>query len=169
MTVTMRAIWAQARDESGRPVIGLDGTMPWHLPEDLARFQALTKGAVVIMGRRTWDSLPPSYRPLPGRTNIVVTRFENHFPGAACASSLAAAFEAAEDSDPDSPVWVIGGAGLLAEGLAHATELEVTEIDLVVAGDTFAPDISADAWVASAGPWHTSRTGLGYRFVTYRR
>ncbi len=163
------AIWAQARDDAGRAVIGLDGTMPWHLPEDLARFQELTAGGVVIMGRRTWESLPSRFRPLPRRTNIVVSHHENTFTGAASASSLEAALDVAEELDPDAPCWVIGGSGLLAEAMRVADVLEVTEIDLVVEGDTFAPRVDPAAWRTEQGVWRTSREGLRHRFVTYRR
>ncbi|WP_296667971.1 dihydrofolate reductase [Demequina sp.] len=167
--MTVRAIWAQARDDEGRSVIGLDGTMPWNLPEDLARFQQLTAGGVVIMGRRTWESLPPRFRPLPRRTNVVVSRHENTFPGAASASSLSAALDVAEELDPDVTCWVIGGSGLLAEAMTIADVLQVTEIDLEVAGDTYAPPVDARRWSADAGEWATSRTGLRHRFVTYHR
>lgn len=167
--MTVRAIWAQARDSEGRPVIGRDGTMPWHLPEDLAHFSALTGEDVVIMGRLTWESLPPKYRPLPRRTNIVVSRTEDSFPGAASASSLEAALEMAEELDEGSLCWVIGGAGLFEEAMQTADWIEVTEIDAEIEGDTFAPEIPADAWEAETGAWLTSEGGLRYRFVTYRR
>ncbi|WP_062384802.1 dihydrofolate reductase [Demequina iriomotensis] len=163
----IKAIWAQARDVSGRPVIGLDGTMPWHLPEDLAHFQALTRGHAVIMGRRTWESLPPRFRPLPGRVNVVVT--SGGAPeGATRASSLHDALKAAAALSPETDRWVIGGAGLFAEALAHADALELTEIDTVVAGDTFAPPLAADDWsVVAATEPAVSSSGLAYRFVTY--
>lgn len=167
--MTVRAIWAQARDAAGRPVIGRDGTMPWHLPEDLAHFSALTGEDVVIMGRLTWESLPPKYRPLPRRTNIVVSRTEDSFPGAASASSLEAALEVAEELDEGSLCWVIGGGGLFEEAVETADWIEVTEIDAEIEGDTFAPSIEADAWEAETGAWLTSEGGLRYRFVTYRR
>ena len=78
-------------------VIGLDGTMPWHLPEDMAHFKQQTAGAPVIMGRKTWDSLPPRFRPLPGRRNIVVTRQPDwHAEGAQRAASLQEALHACE-------------------------------------------------------------------------
>jgi len=165
--VTVKAIWAQARDGAGHAVIGLDGTMPWHLPEDLAHFQALTRGHTVIMGRRTWESLPPRFRPLPGRTNVVVTRRDT-VPGAHVASSLPEAMDLARGLDPGATVWVIGGAGLFAEALAHAGELHVTQIDAVVEGDTFAPPLPADDWaLAEAGEPAVSESGVGYRFMTY--
>ncbi|WP_062312958.1 dihydrofolate reductase [Demequina rhizosphaerae] len=165
--MTVKAIWAQARDDAGRPVIGLDGTMPWHLPEDLAHFQALTRGHAVIMGRRTWESLPPRFRPLPGRVNVVVT--SGAVPeGAFRASSLDDALAIAAEHARDAERWVIGGAGLFAEALAHADALEITEIDAVVEGDTWAPDLVPDDWaVAAATEPAVSSSGLSYRFVTY--
>lgn len=167
--MALKAIWAQARDAAGRPVIGLDGDMPWELPEDLARFQRLTRGGVVVMGRRTWESLPPRYRPLPGRTNIVVTS-RDAIDGVPVAPSLDYALQMASALEPDEDVWVIGGAALFSEALTIADALEVTEIDLEVEGDTFAPRIDPDDWVvAKASDPTVSEAGLGYRFVTYAR
>ncbi|WP_062522500.1 dihydrofolate reductase [Demequina silvatica] len=165
--MTVKAIWAQAHDAAGRPVIGLDGAMPWHLPEDLARFQALTRGHAVIMGRRTWESLPPRFRPLPGRVNVVVTSGEVA-EGAFRATSLDDALAVAAEHVPGGARWVIGGAGLFAEALAHADALEVTEIDAVVEGDTFAPSLPPEDWAVDAATEPAvSASGLTYRFVTY--
>jgi dihydrofolate reductase len=167
--VPVKAIWAQAHDQAGRPVIGRDGEMPWHLPEDLAHFQDCTRGEAVVMGRRTWESLPPRFRPLPGRFNIVVT--SGQAPrGSASATTLAGALELVNEQEPSSDAWIIGGARLFAEATRIADEVVVTEIDLVTEGDTFAPTIEPAEWtVASASEPLVSRTGLGYRFVTYRR
>ena len=194
---TLGLVWAQARDAAGRPVIGADGAMPWHLPEDLAHFRRVTSGHPVVMGRRTWDSLPPRFRPLPGRTNVVVTRQARWSPGdpsprvgasggavpdggrpaaeggapvrvaGSVAEALAAAGEAARDTG-SGEVWVMGGAQLYAATIALADRCVVTEIDAVVEGDTFAPEIPA-GWAAHAGDWATSSTGLRYRFVTAMR
>ncbi|MCB2413715.1 dihydrofolate reductase [Demequina sp. TTPB684] len=166
----IKAIWAQARDAAGRPVIGLDGGMPWHLPEDLAHFQTSTTGHAVIMGRRTWESLPPRFRPLTGRENIVVSRSLGSLDGATIASSLADAIDAAARISPGTDAWIIGGAGLFEDAAAILDEVVVTEIDLVTDGDTFAPELSDENWRAtSASTPLASRTGLGYRIVTYRR
>lgn len=155
-------IWAQARGG----VIGLDGEMPWHLPEDLAHFKELTSGHPVIMGRRTWESLPPRFRPLAGRRNVVVTRTPDFMAeGAEIATSLPAALALVAD---DPLAWVIGGATLYRELLPHATRLEVTEIDLDAEGDTHAPAIG-EGWTTVSSDWETSRTGLTYRFVTHTR
>lgn len=163
------AIWAQARDASGRPVIGAGGTMPWHLPGDLARFQELTRGGAVIMGRRTWESLPPRFRPLPGRVNVVLTARES-LDGAVVATTLADALAAAAAAAPGAQCWLIGGATVFAAALDVADRLEVTEIDLEIAGDTYAPHIPAGAWsVVAESEWRRDGDGPRYRFVTYGR
>ncbi|MGK9147196.1 dihydrofolate reductase [Plantibacter flavus] len=166
--MSLALIWAQAYGS----VIGADGDMPWHVPEDLAHFKALTGSDAVIMGRRTWDSLPPRFRPLPGRRNVVVTRDSGwSAEGAVVAHSLTEAIDAAGASD-DTTVWVTGGAGLFTEALPLADRLEVTELDLDVAGDTFAPTVG-EQWVPvtidPAHGWSESRTGVPYRFIRYER
>ena len=116
-------IWAQARGG----VIGRGGVMPWHLPEDLAHFKRVTLNHPVIMGRKTWDSIPPRFRPLPGRRNIVVTRQGDlNQIGLEPASSLREALQLCENAEQ---VWIIGGAQIYAQALPLADELVVTEID----------------------------------------
>lgn len=152
-------IWAQAHDG----VIGAAGGMPWHVPEDLAHFKQTTLGRPVIMGRRTWDSLPERFRPLPGRENVVITRQADWTAeGVRRAAGLAEAIDGLDEA------WVIGGAEIFRAALTQADRLEVTELDLTVQGDTFAP--STDGWrLVDAGPWQTSRTGIRYRFLSYER
>ncbi|MDJ0334798.1 dihydrofolate reductase [Salinibacterium sp. G-O1] len=161
-------IWAQAHGG----IIGSDGTMPWHVPEDLAHFKQLTSGAPVVMGRKTWDSLPPRFRPLEGRRNIVITRDTTWgADGAEVVHSADDAIELASNTSPNT-VWVTGGATLYTQLLESADRLEVTEIDADIQGDTIAPAISDDWIVVAADPetgWHSSRKGLDYRFLTYRR
>ncbi len=145
--------------------IGVDNKLPWHLPEDLAHFKRVTLGKPIIMGRKTIDSIG---RPLPKRRNIVVTRNESWAAeGAERAASLDDALAAAARSEPDW-IWVIGGGELFRESIARADRLEVTELDLEVAGDTTAP--GRDGWravgVDPAAGWHTSRSGIRYRYVT---
>ncbi|MET0447384.1 MAG: dihydrofolate reductase [Aeromicrobium sp.] len=157
MTARIGLVWAEAHGG----VIGRDGGMPWHVPEDLAHFRSVTSGAPVIMGRRTWESFPPRFRPLPGRRNIVVTRDAAWSgDGAETAGSLDAALALAGDGR----VWVIGGAGLFREAITRADTLEVTELDLAVDGDTFAPPRSGWTTV-DQGPWQTSSSGIRYRFL----
>ena len=154
-------IWAQARNR----VIGKNGVMPWHLPEDLAHFKRVTLNHPVIMGRKTWDSIPPKFRPLPGRTNIVVTRQADwHEKGAQCSSSLREALQQCENSNQ---VWVIGGAQIYAQALPLADELVVTEIDADFDGDAHAPALSAE-WRAVARDPVVAASGLRLAFVTYR-
>lgn len=157
MTAAVGLVWAEARGG----VIGADGGMPWHVPEDLAHFKAVTLGSPVVMGRRTWESFPDRFRPLPGRRNIVVTRDGGwSAQGAERADSLPAALDAAGDGR----VWVIGGGALFREAISRADLLEVTEIDLAVDGDTFAP--SREGWTTiEQGQWETSRTGIRHRFL----
>ena len=147
-------------------VIGKDNTIPWHIPEDMAHFKQLTQGCAVIMGRKTWDSLPPRFRPLPGRTNIVVTRQSNwRAEGAQPATSLSSALALC---DPRQTLWVIGGAQIYAEALPLADSIEVTEIDKDFEGDAYAPPLGPE-WEESARSHHVSGQGLAFSFVTYRR
>ena len=147
-------------------VIGKDGTMPWHLPEDLARFKRFTQGSPVIMGRKTWDSLPPRFRPLPGRANIVVTRQPDwHEIGAQRAPSLREALQMCEHA---ATAWVIGGAQIYAQALPLAQRVEVTEIAQDFDGDAFAPELGPE-WVETAREAHTSAGGLPFCFVRYER
>ena len=153
-----------ARASNG--VIGLNNAMPWHLPEDLAHFKRHTLGCPVIMGRKTWDSLPPRFRPLPGRLNIVLTRQPDwQAEGALRASTLQ---EALTQCPADSDVWVIGGAEVYAQALPLASTVVVTEIDATFEGDAFAPELGAE-WVETSREHHVSATGLGFSFVTYER
>jgi len=158
-------VWAQGSNG----VIGRDGDLPWRLPEDLARFRALTSGHPVVMGRATWDSLPDAFRPLPGRDNIVLTRdLAWSAPGASVAHDLDDVRRLLGARDG----WVVGGAQVYAQTIGAADRLEVTEVDLAPDGDTHAPDVG-DGWeraeVDPADGWHTSSTGTRYRFVGYRR
>jgi dihydrofolate reductase len=159
-------VWAQAHDR----VVGRDGVMPWHLPEDLRHFREVTAGATVVMGRRTWLSLPERFRPLPGRRNLVLSRQPSFSaPGAEVRRSLE---EALAEAPPGERVWVIGGGQVYAAAVPCADLLVVTEIDAAVDGDTRAPCID-DTWQrVSVDPeegWHRSVTGLAYRFVVHSR
>ena len=152
-------IWAEAAGG----VIGAEGGMPWHVPEDLAHFKEITLTAPVVMGRKTWDSLPERFRPLPGRENIVITRQQDwQAEGARRAADLTGAVRGLEK------VWMIGGAEIFAQVIGGADRLEVTELDLDVAGDAYAP--SKEGWrLVDEGEWQTSRTGIRYRFLGYER
>jgi len=147
-------------------VIGANGALPWHLPEDMAHFRRLTSGCPVIMGRKTWDSLPARFRPLPGRQNIVVTRQPDwHGDGAQRASSLPEALSLA-GAAPEA--WVIGGAQIYAEAEPLAQRAVVTEIARDFEGDAFAPTL-ADGWRETAREAAVSVDGLPFAFVTFER
>lgn len=121
--------------------IGLGGALPWHLPEDLKRFKALTLGHALVMGRKTHQSIG---RPLPGRRNIVVTRSGATFPGCETAASLGEALALARQTD--ALPMVIGGAELYAQALPQATHLYLTQVDRDVEADTFFPALDAHEW-----------------------
>jgi dihydrofolate reductase len=157
-------IWAQARNG----VIGASGGLPWHLPEDLKLFRATTTGSTVVMGRRTWESLPERFRPLPGRTNVVLTSDSGwSAPGAQRAGSVAGVL------DRHDPLWVIGGGAVYAAFLPHADRLVVTDVDVVVDGDTWAPALGAEWRAVSRIPddgWSVSSSGgLRYAVTEYER
>lgn len=122
--------------------IGRDGGLPWRLPEDLRRFRQLTMGKPVLMGRRTWESLPR--RPLPGRRNLVLTSRASGYPGAECHASLEAALGALA-GEPE--VMVIGGAAVYAAALPLATRMELTMVaERTPAGDAFFPLFPPAEW-----------------------
>ena len=146
--------------------IGKDGTMPWHLPEDLAHFKQLTTGCPVVMGRKTWDSLPARFRPLPGRRNIVITRQGDwNQNGVQHASSLREALQMCEQ---DATVWVMGGAQIYAQALHLADRVEVTEIAQDFEGDAFAPVLGPE-WTQAVRKDHVGAGGLPFSFVRYLR
>ncbi len=147
-------------------VIGKDNRLPWHLPADLRHFKALTTGHAVIMGRKTWESLPEKFRPLPGRQNIVVTRNATYAAsGATVAGSLPDAVAAAAGEE----AFVIGGAELYQVALPLADRLQLTEIDAEFDGDTWFPARDPRQWREVAREMHRDETGPGYAFVRYDR
>lgn len=180
----VRLIWGEAFGLDGRPgAMGVNGGMPWRLSPDLRYFKAMTIGCPVIMGRGTWDAMPPKFRPLPGRENIVVTHNPDFVAdGARTFTSIDAALDYArewlenkealenhanleneenvsQDSPQDGPaIWVIGGAAILREMLAnyHADAAYVTQIEAKVAADTFAPNIHE---LVDSGKWRVAREG----------
>ena len=147
-------------------VIGIGNRLPWHLPADLKHFKALTLGHTVIMGRKTWDSLPEKFRPLPGRRNIVVTRDANYRAvGATVAMSLPDALSATENDE----AFIIGGAELYKAALPLADCLQLTEINADVEGDTWFPAIDPNYWRETARETHHDESGFDYAFVSYER
>ena len=174
----LAAIWAQT--DAG--IIGRDGDMPWYAPEDLAHFKKVTLGAPVIMGRRTWESFPPRFRPLPGRTNIVISRSvaeAEERDGALWVPSLDTALYAARDAAgapveatradtaTDTPAvnaWIIGGGSVYAEALSRTDlpafgRVETVERTLFycqegneITGDTYAPELAVEGFVTAGEP-----------------
>ncbi|ACL41896.1 Dihydrofolate reductase (plasmid) [Pseudarthrobacter chlorophenolicus A6] len=164
-------IWAQASNG----VIGRDGTMPWHLPEDFEHFRRTTEGHSVIMGRRTWESLPEPFRPLPGRRNLVITSDPAwSAPGAVRSSSILNALAAAAGQPGSDQVWIIGGGMVYREALflRAANTAVITLIASDIDGDTYAPELGPDWEMASAEPgvgWTTAANGTRYRIETWTR
>ena len=158
----LHLIYARARNN----VIGKDGDLPWHLPEDLAHFKRTTLGQPVVMGRVTWESIPEKFRPLPGRLNVVVSR-QTDYPanGATVVNSLQAALALFPS---DQVVWLIGGAQLYAQGLSLASQVVVTDIDADFEGDAYAPVLNKD-WQELHRSSHSSAQGLNYSLVTWVR
>jgi dihydrofolate reductase len=148
-------------------VIGRGGVIPWRIPEDAQHFRALTMGHPVVMGRRTWDSLPSRFRPLPGRRNVVVTRNAAwQVDGAERAPSLADALDLLQGAPQ---VFVIGGGQLYAEALPLADELLLTEIDADIEGDTFFPEWDRAKFAERSRERHVSEAGIPFSLVSYAR
>jgi len=145
-------------------VIGINNTLPWHLPEDLKRFRALTTGHHIIMGRKTYESLG---RLLPGRTTVIVTRNKNYkLEGALIAHSLESAVDLCQN---DVEAFVIGGAELYQDGLRLANKLYITEVDLSIEGDAFFPNLDLNLWQETSREAHTSAQGLLFSYISYVR
>lgn len=164
-------IWAQTNGG----IIGADGGMPWHLPEDMAHFSRVTKGHPVVMGRRTWESFPDKYRPLPERTNIVVTRQQGwadtpEARGAVVRDSVSEALAEAWLAPGSNEVWVIGGGQVYEQAKEHCNVAVVTVINSDVPGDTLAPTLGQGWSLRGTSPldgWHTAKNGTEYRFTLW--
>jgi dihydrofolate reductase len=142
--------------------IGTNGQLPWHLPEDMARFKALTTGGVILMGRKTWESLPERFRPLPNRTNLVITRQESY--AVPDGVEVYASMDDAMATHADDSVIVMGGAQIYAQAMDHADRMYITHVDRDVDGDAFFPEIHAETWEAVE-----REDRDGFAFVTYER
>ena len=147
--------------------IGIDNHLLWQLPEDMRRFKALTLGHTVLMGRKTWESLPAKFRPLPGRHNIVLSRETyDQLSGATVAHTLEEAISAAGDGE----IFVIGGAEVYARTLLEADRLDLTEVDDTPLADAFFPAIDLHQWTEIARESRpATETAPAYAFVTYER
>jgi dihydrofolate reductase len=163
-------IWAQASNR----IIGRGGVMPWHLREDFEHFRSTTEGHPVIMGRKTWDSLPEKSRPLQGRTNIVITSDPDWAePGALRAGNIFSALAATALQPAAEQVWFIGGGTIYREVLSVdlADTIMITRIDADVEGDTYAPDLGPEWQLVSSHPeegWKTATNGTRYRIETWQ-
>jgi dihydrofolate reductase len=143
-------------------VIGKDGGIPWHISEDMKRFKTLTMGHTIVMGRKTWDSLPK--KPLPGRVNVVVTRQKDwQAEGAVAASSLGQA-----TSGTSGTVMVIGGAEIYEHALPLASRIELTEVHKQFDGDARF-ELDRKGWHEGAREEHVTPDGLRYSYVTLTR
>jgi dihydrofolate reductase len=166
-------VWAQ----TGSGVIGREGGMPWHLPEDLKHFAELTTGHPVIMGRKTWLSFPDKFRPLPGRTNIVITRQEDwagspEADGALVVKSLDDALLESQFAPGHETVWILGGGEVFEQSVGIADTAVITMIDSEAPGDTYAPELSYEWKLVASEPqqgWLTSANGTRYRFTLWSR
>lgn len=163
------ALYAAVADNG---VIGRDGGLPWRLSSDLKRFKADTMGKPIVMGRKTWESLPK--RPLPGRLNIIITRDVDYkADGALVARSVREALDLAEDGrgTPDDEIAVIGGAGIFAAALPLADRLHITHVLADIEGDVFFPPIDPAVWAAQSSVDYPAGESDTYptRYTVYRR
>jgi dihydrofolate reductase len=145
-------------------VIGRDGGLPWHLPSDMKHFRELTTGGTVVMGRKTYESIPERFRPLPGRRNVVLSRSRPDLPGAEVFASLPAALAAAGED-----CFVIGGGTTYAEALPLAGRVHATEVAGDVDGDTVFPPLDPAAWTCVSAAAPVSENGHTFAIRVYER
>jgi dihydrofolate reductase len=152
-------------------VIGKNNTLPWHLPDDMKFFMETTRGHYVVMGRKNYESIPPKFRPLPGRTNIVITRQANYpAPGCIVVHTLDEALQTAQRAGEEE-VFIIGGAQVYQLALPLAQRLYLTEIHASPEGDTFFPEFDKNLWKERWRKHHPadSRHTFAFDFVLYER
>ncbi|MBP7992052.1 MAG: dihydrofolate reductase [Candidatus Magasanikbacteria bacterium] len=142
--------------------IGKNGQLPWDIPEDLKHFREVTAGKTVLMGRKTWESLPEKFRPLPKRTNIIITRQTDYSVPAGV--KVYATIDEATAAHPSEEIMVIGGAEIYRQTIDIADTLYMTHIDQTVDGDAFFPTINLTIWKETTREDHD-----GYSFVTYQK
>ncbi len=159
----LAVIAAVARDGG----IGRGGELLWHESEDQKHFRRVTMGCPVVMGRKTWDSLPERFRPLPGRRNIVVTRQAGW--QASGAEPVASLDDALRRCRAATRVFVIGGGELYAQAVPRADELVLTEVDASFEADTFFPAWDRAAWRLVESEPRRTAAGVAYRFNRYER
>lgn len=156
---------------SKNQVIGKNNDLPWHLPDDMKFFMQTTKGHHVIMGRKNYESIPEKFRPLPNRTNIVITRQQTFFaPGCFTVNSLEAALQLARDNG-ETEVFIIGGAEIYRQGMALTNRMYLTEINATLDGDTFFPAYDPSEWIEQSRVHHEADARHAYAFdvVVYNR
>lgn len=143
-------------------IIGQDNRLPWRIPEDVARYKQLTMGKTIVMGRKTWESIPEKYRPLPGRKNVVITRNASYQvpEGVEIFHTL----EEALSAHASEEIIINGGAEIYAQAMPAVNRLEITEVHQTIEGDTKFPDINSAIWKETAREDHE-----GFSFVTYER
>jgi dihydrofolate reductase len=152
-------------------VIGKNNDLPWHLPDDMKFFMQTTKGHHCIMGRKNYESIPPKFRPLPHRTNIVVTRQHNfEAPGCVVVNTIEEGIHIARENN-EALLFIIGGAEIYKQSLAHADLLYLTEIDTVIEGDTFFPAFEKSDWKEISRTHHAAdeKHLYPFDFVVYER
>jgi dihydrofolate reductase len=165
MTISLIAALAQNR------VIGKNNDLPWHLPDDMKYFMQTTKTHHVIMGRKNYDSIPEKFRPLPNRTNIVVTRQKKfQAPGCLVVNSIEEALTIARNNN-EGEVFIIGGSEIYAQGFAFATRLYLTEIQADIEGDTYFPAFNKTEWKEVSRKHHGTddRHSYSFDFVVYEK
>lgn len=165
MTISLIAALTRNR------VIGKNNDLPWHLPDDMKYFMNTTKGHHVIMGRKNYESIPPQYRPLPERINIIITRQADfNAPGCTVVHSLEQALHTARVAG-EKEAFVIGGAQIYKEALPYAHRLYLTEIQTELEGDTYFPDIDLSDWKEVSRQHHPAdnRHKYAFDFVIYER
>jgi dihydrofolate reductase len=152
-------------------VIGKNNDLPWHLPDDMKYFMQTTKGHHCIMGRKNYESIPEKFRPLPNRTNIVVTH-QNDFKAEGCiiVHAIDDAIALAKKNN-EAEVFVIGGAEIYKLGFPVSNRLYLTEIDAIIEGDTFFPEFKKEDWIETSRNHHTmdDRHKHAFDFVIYER
>ena len=149
---------------SKNKVIGKNNDLPWRLPDDMRFFMETTKGHHVIMGRKNYDSLHPKYKPLPQRTNIVITRQQDFkAPGCIVLNAVEPGLEIAKKKD-EPECFIIGGAEIYKLAMPFTTRLYLTEIDAVIDGDTSFPDVDMRKWKEISRKHHSADDRHAYAF-----
>lgn len=155
---------------SDNMVIGANGDLPWNLPSDLKSFKKITEGSPVIMGKLCWLSIPEKFRPLPGRTNIVLSRDENFkAPGATVKHDLLELINDFKNNGKDDNVFVIGGSNIYKEAFPHADKLYLTKVHANVDGNVFLEGFNESEWNWESESSTIEENGFRFRFLTYTK